>query len=77
MERYVRIANEVRILFYEKKMEGIPQEYRSARLTELGVLLRNSLSNMLNGKEGGALDDPSRCDKGVYINDTLLGLLYC
>lgn len=23
------------------------------------------------------MDDPSRCDKGVYINDTLLGLIYC
>lgn len=25
MERYVKVANEVRILFYEKKMDGISQ----------------------------------------------------
>jgi hypothetical protein len=50
MERYVRVANEVRILFYEKKMESIPQEYKSSRLTELGEFIRNSLLSLLNGK---------------------------
>ena len=31
---------------------------------------------MLNAKETGTIDDQARCDKGVYINDTLLGALY-
>lgn len=32
MERYVKIVNELRILFYEKKMDGIPENLRSTRL---------------------------------------------
>jgi hypothetical protein len=32
MEKYVKIVNELRILFYERKMEGIAENFKSNRL---------------------------------------------
>lgn len=57
-------------------MESISQEYKNSRLNELAELLRNSLLGMLQTKEINVNDNHTRYDKGVYINDTLLGALY-
>jgi hypothetical protein len=76
MALYVECANAIRVLFYEKKA-GLAQEGdKGSRVLELSRLLIGSLKAMLSAREerggrGGLVGD-----RGVYLNDKLLGRLY-
>jgi hypothetical protein len=75
MGRYVSVANGLRLLFYEKKLQLSVGNTKDRRI-ELGQLLRNSMLKMLSLKDNKSEDTNIR-DRGIYISDKLLGHLFC
>lgn len=75
MGQYVEVANSLRILFYEKKVQVLQDQDPKTKITENSQMLINSIKSMLGSKEDANTKLKTK-DQGIYINDRFLINIY-